>query len=152
CEFGAGGLGILRTREVAQSDKAKSEKDLKIGVMIDRIIVGGVEKIAIEEVAAFRKAGYDATLLVLSRNYPDPKAFKDQLKDIPIIHLEDRIPKFLRFSFKFPFFNFFSFFHLTYPIYLPFVVRKREFDFIVSQNPYTSFTALSLSKFRKIPY
>jgi glycosyltransferase involved in cell wall biosynthesis len=125
---------------------------MKIGVLIDRIIVGGVEKIAIEEVIAFRKAGHDATLLVLSNKYEPPTAFEQQLHDIPIVHLDGRLSRLFRFSFKFPLFNFFSFFHITYPFLLPFVVSKNEYDFILSHNPYTTFTALALSKTRRIPY
>ena len=40
---------------------------MKIGVLIDRLNFGGVEKIAIEEVAALRKINEDAHLLILRR-------------------------------------------------------------------------------------
>jgi len=125
---------------------------MRIGILIDRLNVGGVEKIAIEEVKALKELNVDATLLVLSRKSVVKDAFKDLLSDIPIVYLDDRLPRIFKFSFKIPFFYFFSFFHLSYPFLIPFVVKKREFDFIISHNTYTSFTAITLSKFNKIPY
>jgi glycosyltransferase involved in cell wall biosynthesis len=120
--------------------------------LVDRVLMGGVEKIAIEEVDAFRRQGIDAQLLVLSRNYTMPEGFSDLLRNVPIVHLSDRLPRLLRFDFKMPLFHFFSFFHISSPFLLPFVVKEREYDFIISHNSYTSFTALTLSKFKKIPY
>lgn len=125
---------------------------MKIGVLIDRLNVGGVEKIAIEQVRALRELGEDAVLVVLSRKAVVEGAFSDLLADIPIEYLEDRLPWFFRFSFKIPFFSFFAFFHLSYPFLIPIVVKKREYDFILSHNTYTSFTALALSKINSIPY
>ena len=125
---------------------------MKIGVMIDRLNVGGVEKIAIEEVKALKDLNQDTYLLVLRRKAVVEEAFKDILDDIQIIYLDDRLPDFLRLSVKIPFFYFFSSFHLTYPFLIPFVVKKNEFDFIISHNTYTSFTAITLSRFKKIPY
>ncbi len=125
---------------------------MKIGVLIDRLNIGGVEKIAIEEVKALIAIGEDAYLLVLSRKAVVENAFADLLKDIPIVYLDDRLPKILKYSFKIPGFYFFSFFHLTYPFLLPLVIKKNEYDIIISHNIYTTFSALSLSKFNNIPY
>ena len=125
---------------------------MKIGVLIDKLNIGGVVKIAIQEVRALKAMNLDATLIVLSRKAGIEEAFSDLLKDIPIEYLEDRLPRFFRFSFKIPFFYFFSFFHLSYPFLIPFVVKKREYDFLLSHNTYTSFTAFTLSKINSIPY
>jgi glycosyltransferase involved in cell wall biosynthesis len=125
---------------------------MKIGILIDRLNVGGVEKIAIEEVIALRKLHIDASLTVLSRKAVVTNPFKDLLQGVPIDYLEDRLPKFLKFSFKIPYFYFFSLFHITYPIFLPFFIKKNEYDYIISHNSYTTFTALALSKWKKIPY
>jgi glycosyltransferase involved in cell wall biosynthesis len=125
---------------------------MKIGVLIDRLNVGGVEKTAIQEVIAMRSLGSDATLLVLSRRAVVEGAHKDLLKGIPVEYLDDRLPDFLKFTFKFPIFAFFSFFHISYAILLPFVVKCSEFDHIVSHSSYTTITAIMIKWFRKIPY
>lgn len=125
---------------------------MKIGVLIDRLNVGGVEKIAIEEVAALREAGEDAYLVVLREKAVAPNAFPDLLKGIPIVYLDKRLPKFLRLSFRFPGFHFFSWFHLSYALLLPFVVKRHEFDYFIVHGTYTSFSAVALKKRRKIPF
>lgn len=125
---------------------------MKIGILIDRLSIGGVEKVAIEEVKTLRKLKENAVLLVLSEKSVVKGALSDMLDGIPIVYLNRRLPKILRFIFKVPFFYFFSFFHLFYPFFIPLVVKKNEFDVILSHNTYTSFTALTLSKFIKVPY
>ncbi len=127
-------------------------KQSKIGVLIDRLNVGGVEKIAIEEVKALRAMGQDAVLVVLRRKAVVPNAFPDLLKGVPIVYLDDRLPRLLRFSLPFPVFNFFSTFHITYPFLLPFVVKKSEYDYFIVHGTYTCFSAISLKKIRKIPF
>lgn len=125
---------------------------MKIGILIDRLNFGGVEKIALEEVAALRKIGVDASLVVLRRKGVVDNAFPDLTRKVPIIYLDDRLPRALRFSFKFPVFNFFSSFHVTYPFLLPFVVKKKEFDYFIVHGTYTSFSAASLKLIKRIRY
>jgi len=124
----------------------------KIGILIDRLNVGGVEKIAIEEVRALRNLGEDASLVVLRRKGVIDSDFLDLRKNLPTIYLDDRLPSFLKFSFKFPVFNFFSLFHITYPFLIPFVIRKNEFDYIIVHGTYTAFTAIGIKKMKKIRY
>ena len=81
---------------------------MKIGILIDRLNVGGVEKIAIEQVRSLREEKVDAYLVILRRKAVVSNAFPELLKKIPIIYLDDRLPEILRFSFKFPVFYFFS--------------------------------------------
>lgn len=119
---------------------------LRIGVLIDRVWLGGVEKIAINQVKALREIGAEAALLVLRRENVD--FFAKELKEIPVIYLDDKLPRILKFSFKFPFFSFFSFFHLTYPFFIPSVLK--DFDTIISHGTYTSLTALSIKKTKKV--
>ena len=125
---------------------------MKIGVLIDRLNVGGVEKIAIEEVRALIEAGHDAHLVVLRRKAVVENAFPDLLKDVPVIYLDERLPSIFRFSFVFPLFFFFSLFHLTYPLLLPFKVKRNEFDYLIVHGTYTIFTAIQLKKRRQIPF
>lgn len=125
---------------------------MKIGILIDRLNVGGVEKVAIHQVQALRDLGHDAQLLVLRRKALVEDAFEELRAQVPVVYLDDRVPALLRASLRFPFFYFFALFHLTYPFILPWVVKMREFDAILSHNTYTSFTAFALSRFRRIPY
>jgi glycosyltransferase involved in cell wall biosynthesis len=124
----------------------------KIGVLIDRLNVGGVEKIAIEQVRALRKLGKDAHLVVLRRKGVVDNAFVDLRKNLPTIYLDDRMPGFLKYSFKFPIFSFFSSFHLTYPIFLPFFLRKKEFEYLIVHGTYTAFSAISFKKIKGINF
>ena len=82
--------------------------------MIDRLVLGGVEKTAIEEVRCLRESGIDAQLLVLKRDGSIPAAFRQRLTEIPFEFLDDRLPRFLRTSWRVPGFYFFSVFHLLY--------------------------------------
>lgn len=123
----------------------------RIGILIDRLNVGGVEKIAIEQVKALRRIGEDATLVVLRRKGVVDDAFSDLRIGVPTIYLDDRLPSILRFSFQFPVFHFFSSFHLTYPLLIPFVVRPKEFDYLICHGTYTAFSAIPISKLRHIP-
>lgn len=125
---------------------------MKFGVLIDRLNVGGVEKSAIQEVKSLRELGKDATLLVLSRKSVVEGAHQDLVDQVPVEYLDDRLPKLLKFTFKFPGFAFFSLFHVTYPILLPFVLKTKEYDHILSHGSYTTLSALGLKLFRKIPY
>lgn len=127
-------------------------KKNKIGILIDRLNVGGVEKIAIEEVKALRDIGEDAYLVVMRRRGVVDDAFLDLRKNLPTIFLDDRLPSFLKFSFKFPVFSFFSFFHITYPLLLPFVVKRKEFDYFIVHGTYTAFSAVALKKIKGIKF
>jgi len=125
---------------------------MKIGVLIDRLNVGGVEKIAIEEVRALRGIGHDAYLVILRRKGVVNDAFVDLRKDLPTLYLDDRLPGILKFSFKFPLFYFFSSFHLTYPFFIPVIVKKKEFDYFIVHGTYTAFTAITIMKWRRIKF
>lgn len=125
---------------------------MKIGILIDRMNVGGVEKVALEEVAALQALNHDATLIVLRRKGVVNDAFPELRKNIPIVYLDDRLPRLLRLSASFPIFHFFSLFHLTYPWLIPWVIRSKEFDYLISHGTYTTFTAITIKKIRHIPY
>lgn len=128
------------------------KKKTKIAILIDRLNVGGVEKTAIEEVRALRNLGEDAYLVVLRRKGVVNNAFLDLRINLPTIYLDDRLPSFLKFSFKFPIFHFFSFFHLSYPFLIPMVIKKKEFDYLIVHGTYTAFTAVGIKKVKKINY
>jgi glycosyltransferase involved in cell wall biosynthesis len=125
---------------------------MKVGILIDRLNVGGVEKISIEQVTALRKMGIDATLVVLRKKAVVENAFEDMLGGVPIVFLDSRLPRIFRFSFQFPLFHFFSSFHVTYPFLLPWVVKKHEFDYFIAHGTYTSLSAVAFKKFNKIGF
>lgn len=125
---------------------------MKIGILIDRLNIGGVEKIAIQQVQALRNIGVDATLVVLRRKAVVPGAFNELIKAIPVEYLDDALPRFCRFSFKFPLFHFFSSFHLTYPFLIPFVFPKRKYDVLIAHGTHTSLSAIAIKKVKKIPF
>ena len=128
---------------------------MKIGILVDSLKVGGVEKIAINQVKYLREIGEDAYLLVLRKeNNPAEKENVFELTDgeIPIEVLDDRFPKFLKFSFKFPTFAFFSFHHISYALLLPFFIKRKEYDYIVSHGSYTSFSAFTIRLVKGIYY
>lgn len=127
---------------------------MKVGVLIDRLTVGGVEKIAIEEVRALRRQGVNATLVVLRRQSSNDASvtFDSLLENIPVTYLDDRLPRFLRLSFRIPLFSFFSWFHLSYPLILPFWIKRREFDYLIVHGTYTSLSAISFKKRCDIPF
>lgn len=123
----------------------------KIAVLIDQLFLGGVQKVAIEEVRHLRKIGYDASLLILMRQGYQIE-IKSYLKGVPYRFLTDLYPKPLQKSIKFPFFHFFSTLYLLSPFLASLKIKKGQFDLIISHNTTTSFTSLSLFKLRKIPY
>ena len=129
----------------------KHKKKKKIGVLIDQLIPGGVQKSAIEEVRNLRKLGYNASLLILMR-----KGFENENRyltgNIPYLFLSDRFPKFLQKSFKLPIFRFLTTFHLLSPMIIPLIVKTNEFDILLSHGTTTTLSAYSIAKFRKIPY
>lgn len=126
-------------------------KKLKIAVVVDQLLPGGVQKCAIEEVKCFNKLGHSAKLLILMRKGFERK-FANLVKDTPYEFLSDRYPKIFRKSFKLPFFTFLSTLHLFSPMLAPLKVKEEEFDIIISHGTTTSLTTWSLSNFRKIPY
>ena len=123
----------------------------KIAVFIDQLVLGGVQKTAIEDAKNLKKLGVDVTLLVLMRKGYDNK-FKGFSKGVDIRFLSDSYPFFLKYSIKFPIFSFFSTLHVLSPFLAPFVIKKNEFDIIVSHGTTTCFTAQSIKFTKKIPY
>lgn len=125
---------------------------MKIGILLDQITLGGPPKATFEEVRYLRKMGYDAELIVVFERETKEYCYEDLTEDIPIKYLSRKFPSLFRFSFKFPFFSFFSSFHLTSPIVVSRTIKNSEYDVLVSHGSYTCFTALKLLKNRDIPY
>ncbi len=129
----------------------KEKRHYKIGILIDQLIIGGVQKIALEDARELKKMGHSVTLLVLMRKGYH-KNFKDFSKGVDIRFLSDSYPFFLKHSIKFPIFSFFSTLHILSPFLAALAVKENEFDIIVSHGTTTCFTAQRLKKTRHIPY
>lgn len=129
----------------------KTQKRFKIGILVDQLTIGGVQKIAIEDARALTKLGHHAEVLVLMRK-GYRQNYKDFHKGVKVRFLSDSYPLFLRHSFKFPIFSFFSTLHILSPIFAPYVIKDKEFDIIIGHGTTTCFTAKSLSQRRQIPY
>lgn len=125
---------------------------MKIGILIDRLNVGGVEKIALEQVRALREMGVDAKLYVMREKSVVDNPFPDLVDKVPIVYLDQRLLRIFRFSFSFPFFHFFSLFHVTYPFFLPFVMKKKEVDYLFVHGTYTCLTATAFRKIKRIHF
>jgi glycosyltransferase involved in cell wall biosynthesis len=123
---------------------------MKIGVVLDQLSKGGTAKLAIEEVRELARLGHDAELILLFDNRQ--KIFTDMLRGIKVRNIWQEIPLALRINFRFPFFSFFSFFHLSLIIILPFFIKKNQYDYLLSHLTYTCFSVCSVSKFNRLPY
>lgn len=126
-------------------------KKLKIGVVIDQLLPGGVQIAAIEQVKNLRQLGIYAELLILMRK-KYPADFSYLVKDIPHRYLSDSYPWPFRSTIKFPIFTFFSTLHLLSPFFAAKIVKEGSFDLLVSHGTTTCFTTLALWRKRKIPY
>jgi glycosyltransferase involved in cell wall biosynthesis len=124
---------------------------MRIAVLVDRLEVGGVEKVAIQQVAALREAGYDATLALLRSRGAGLRTFRDELASVPVTVLERRLPRVLRGSMPVPGFAFLQTFHFTYPLAARSLVRPGEFDCVLAHGTYTGLTALAVQRARGIP-
>lgn len=124
---------------------------MKIGILIDQLVLGGVQKTALMEAKTLQKKGHQVTVLVLMRhNYTNQYA--DLTKNLKVRFLSDDYPYPLRRSFKFPIFSFLSTLHLLSPTLAPRVIRPKQFDLIISHGTTTCFTAQSLWQKLGIPY
>ena len=144
-----------RPAELASDSSATGatrSRQWRLGVLIDRLVLGGVEKTAIEEVRALREIGIDATLLVLKRDRSVAQSVQEWLSGVPVDYLDDRIPRFFRVSWRIPGFYFFSAFHVLYALVLPWQIRRHEWDMVLSHNSYTTFSAWTVWTLRRIPY
>jgi len=125
---------------------------MKIGILVDELILGGFQKVAIMETKYLNEIGHDAVLVVLHRIKNE--GYQDLIKknNIKMIRLSDRLPFFLKINFRFPFFSFFSFFHIFYPLFIWKYIKKENFDFFIVHGTYTTFSSIAIKRKLKIPF
>jgi len=128
-----------------------NRRNLKIAIVIDQLLPGGVQKTAINEVRNLRKMGFRTSLLVLMRKGFESK-HKYLVKGVDYEFLSDRYPRIFQKNIKLPIFRFLSILHLTSPIIAPFKIKANEFDLIISHGTTTSLTTCTISRLCHIPY
>ena len=119
--------------------------------MVDRLEVGGVEKVAIQQVTALRELGHKAELLLLRGRGDGLRVFADELARVPVRILERRLPRAVRGSAPVPGFTFFQTFHLTYPAFARALVRADELDVLLVHGTYTCPAGFAVGRARSIP-
>lgn len=128
-----------------------NKQSIKIAVLTDQLVLGGVQKDAAFEAFHLNKLGHKARLEVLMRR-GSPKKFKKYFPNIPIKFLSDKYPRVLRDSIKFPVFSFFSSLHILSPFLAPRIIKPKNYDMVIAHGTTTCLTALSLWKIHQIPY
>lgn len=123
----------------------------KIGVLVDLLIPGGIQKTAIEEVKNLNRMGFKAKLIILMRS-DEGKNLPIDSKKIPFEFLNDKYPKILQKNLKIPYFKFLSIQHFLGPVMAPIYLKKKDYDIVISHGTTTTFSALSLFYLAKIPY
>jgi glycosyltransferase involved in cell wall biosynthesis len=129
----------------------KEMKKLKIGVVVDQLLAGGVQQCAIEQVKHLRKLGHKAELLILMRKrYPTD--FSYLVKNIPHQYLSDSYPLPFRQPIKFPIFSFLSTLHILSPFLASRIIKSGQYDILVSHGTTTCLTTQALWRRQRIPY
>jgi len=126
-------------------------KKLKIGIVVDQLLAGGVQLAAIEQVKELRRLGHQAKLLILMRKKYTTD-FSYLVKNVSHQYLSDSYPLFLQKTVKFPIFSFLSTLHLMSPLLAPNVVKKKDYDILVSFGSTTCLTTQAIYKKNAIPY
>ncbi len=129
----------------------KAKKKIKVAVLVGQLThLGGVGIAAVNEVRELRKMGFNAELVILFRKkeFDSKKIFKAQ--DIPLVFLSDELPRLLRINFKFPFFSFFSLFHLTSIFTTPWLIKRHGYQLLLVHETYNCFAAMAAAKYNRI--
>ena len=127
------------------------DKKLKIGIVTDQLLAGGVQLGAIEQVKELNRLGHNAKLLILMRK-KYPTDFSYLVKDIPYQFLSDLYPLIFQKTIKFPIFSFLSTLHLISPILAPRVLKANDYDILISLGTTTCLTTQAIFRLLKIPY
>ena len=126
---------------------------MKIGILADRIWSGSAPKVLGTEVKYLRQLGHDAQMQIIMSGMPSGGQAKDYLEDVPMRFFSNEFPPiFKKLNFKFPFFSFFSSFHIMSPYFCQRLIKDKEWDVIVAHSAFSFFAARALSIKRKIPY
>jgi len=139
------------SRQASSGLMLSKAEALKIGIVVDQLLAGGVQLAAIEQVKELNKLGHKAKLLILMRK-KYPTDFSYLVKDIPYQFLSDSYPFIFRKTIKFPIFSFLSTLHLISPILAPRILKVNEYDILISLGTTTCLTTQAIFRKHKIPY
>ncbi len=126
-------------------------KKLKIGIIIDQLVPGGVQKSAINEARELIKLGHSVNLYVLTRSKYEYQ-YEDLSKGLSVYYLSDFNPSFFRKAIPIPYFSFLTHLHIINPFFVSRYTVLKNLDFIVSHGTTTCITAAAISKKLRIPY
>jgi len=124
---------------------------MKLGILLDTLIPGGVQKSAIEEYQYFKKKHYDVKIYVLIESKSDYK-YQDLINQSDIVNLYEYYPPLFKRNFKFPLFHFLTFHHFVAPFFVHRYFKNNKVDILISHNTTTTFSAVSIRKKLNIPY
>ena len=107
-----------------------------------------------EEERYLRKLGHSPEVITLiSGGLRNEKyKFNDFLDEISIRSLSNEFKIINWFDFTLPFLTFFSGYHIAGATFAPLIMKRKEYDVIVSHGSLTSMTGYSLWKTKRIPY
>lgn len=126
-------------------------KKLRIGVVVDQLLAGGVQLSAVEQIKELNRQGHQAKLLILMRK-KYPTDFSYLVANVPHEYVSDNYPKILQHTIKLPFFSFLSTLHLISPLLAPLVIQKKSYDVLISWGTTTCLTTQALYQRNHIPY
>jgi len=126
-------------------------KKYKIGILVDQLVPGGVQKSAIQEAQYLKKLGHDVRLFVLVR-LDISYQYQDLSTGLEVIYLSDFNPWPFKRAWRIPYFSFLTTLHLLNPFFAGRYQILKNLDFIVSHGTTTCITARAVSLRLKIPY
>lgn len=124
---------------------------LKIGVVIDQLVPGGVQKTAIQEAKNLIKSGHEVILFVLVRLHYEYQ-YQDLSKGLKVIFLSDYNPWPFRRAIRIPYFGFLTHLHILNPLFVSRYHPIKNLDFLISHGTTTCITVSAISRKLKIPY
>jgi glycosyltransferase involved in cell wall biosynthesis len=130
---------------------AKKTNKLKIGILVDQLVPGGVQKSAIEEAKNLKTLGHEVILFVLIRLHYDYQ-YQDLSKGLKVVFLSDYNPRLFRRAIRITHFAFLTHLHLLNPFFAGRYTVLKKLDFIISHGTTTCITAQAISRKLKVPY
>jgi len=124
---------------------------VKIAILIDQLILGGVQKIALKQAQALKKLGHQVEVLVLIREGSYPQ-LTELSRGLSVKHLSDHYPFLFRKSIKLPLFSFLSTGHLLSPLLTPRIISNCQYDLLISHGSTTCLSAQKIYQKRHIPF
>lgn len=127
---------------------------MKIAILVERMLPGAMPKVVGVQARYLTKLGHQVEVLCIMEGGLPPESYQfgEFLDGISIRELSRESPLAGKLSFKLPLFAFFSAYHLTGPLFVPRLIKRREYDIILALGSLTALTAHALWRRRQIPY